>query len=422
MPTESPPLKRGERGWKAATFVIFVGTGITYASWVTRTPAIRSSLGVGTGDMGLIILGLSIGSMAGLLLAGPVVARVGARHVITAAATIASLGLLTVGLGSGFAIAALVGLGLAFTGAGFGMCEVALNVEGAAIEKRMGRSFLPSLHGAFSLGTLAGAGLGAIAELLDVPVPVHLGVLAAVVLVASGSVVALLPAASGRDVTRTRARPSASANATVWRDTRIVLLGLIALGMAFAEGSANDWLPLGIVDGYGVASSTGAAFYVVFVAAMTSGRLLGGRVVDRYGRAVTVRWSAVLAVAGVLTVILSGNLILAAVGCALWGVGVALGFPLALSAAAESDEDSARRVSAVSTLGYMAFLVGPPLLGLLGEQFGLLQAFYVVLAGAVLAGLVASAARETAARDPGIFQAPPPLETQECLQHPGIRQ
>ena len=167
--------------------------------------------------------------------------------------------------------------------------------------------------------------------------------------------------------------------------------------MAFAEGSANDWLPLGIVDGYGVASSTGAAFYVVFVAAMTSGRLLGGRVVDRYGRAVTVRWSAVLAVAGVLTVILSGNLILAAVGCALWGVGVALGFPLALSAAAESDEDYARRVSAVPTLGYMAFLVGPPLLGLLGEQFGLLQAFYVVLAG-----LVAGAARETAARDPGI--------------------
>ena len=105
MPTESPPLKRGERGWKTATFVIFVGTGITYASWVTRTPAIRSSLGVGTGDMGLIILGLSIGSVAGLLLAGPVVARIGARHVITAAAaaTIASLGLLTVGLGSGLA-------------------------------------------------------------------------------------------------------------------------------------------------------------------------------------------------------------------------------------------------------------------------------------------------------------------------------
>ena len=395
MPTESSQLKRGERGWRLATFVIFVGTGITYASWVTRTPAIRSSLGVGTGDMGLIILGLSIGSMAGLLLAGPVVARVGARHVITAAATVASLGLLTVGLGSGFAIAALVGLGLAFTGAGFGMCEVALNVEGAAIEKRMGRSFLPSLHGAFSLGTLAGAGLGAIAELLDVPVPVHLGVLAVVVLVASGSVVALLPPASGREVTRTRRRTSASRNATVWRETRIVLLGLIALGMAFAEGSANDWLPLGIVDGYGVTSSTGAVFYVVFVAAMTSGRLLGGRVVDRYGRAVTVRWSAVLAVAGILTVILAGDLVLAALGCALWGVGVALGFPLALSAAAESNADAARRVSAASTLGYMAFLVGPPLLGLLGEQFGLLQAFYVVLAGAVLAGLVAGAAGQT---------------------------
>ncbi|PBC54066.1 MFS transporter [Rhodococcus sp. ACPA1] len=395
MPTRSPPLKRGERGWKAATFVIFVGTGITYASWVTRTPAIRSSLGVGTGDMGLIILGLSIGSMAGLLLAGPVVARIGARHVIAAAATVASLGLFTVGLGSGVAIAALVGLGLAFTGAGFGMCEVALNVEGAAIEKRMGRSFLPSLHGAFSLGTLAGAGLGAVAELLDVPVPVHLGVLAVVVLVSSVSVVALLPPATGREAGRTRRRSGTSGGPTIWRDTRIVLLGLIALGMAFAEGSANDWLPLGIVDGYGVGSATGAAFYVVFVAAMTSGRLLGGRVVDRYGRSATVRWSAALAVAGVLIVILAGNLVLAALGCALWGVGVALGFPLALSAAADSGADAARRVSAVSTLGYMAFLVGPPLLGLLGEQFGLLQAFYVVLAGAVLAGLVASAAGET---------------------------
>ncbi|MFW2239451.1 MFS transporter [Rhodococcus opacus] len=399
MPTESPPLKRGERGWKAATFVIFVGTGITYASWVTRTPAIRSSLGVDTGDMGLIILGLSIGSMAGLLLAGPVVARIGARHVITAAATVASLGLFTVGLGSGVAIAALVGLGLAFTGAGFGMCEVALNVEGAAIEKRMGRSFLPSLHGAFSLGTLAGAGLGAVAELLDVPVPVHLGVLAVVVLVTSVSVVALLPPATGREAGRTRRRSGTSGGLTIWRDTRIVLLGLIALGMAFAEGSANDWLPLGIVDGYGVGSATGAAVYVVFVAAMTSGRLLGGRVVDRYGRSATVHWSAALAVAGVLIVILAGNLVLAALGGALWGVGVALGFPLALSAAADSGADAARRVSAVSTLGYMAFLVGPPLLGLLGEQFGLLQAFYVVLAGAVLAGLVASAAGETRERE-----------------------
>ncbi|TQC47650.1 MFS transporter [Rhodococcus sp. WS4] len=395
MPIESPPLKRGERGWKMATFVIFVGTGITYASWVTRTPAIRTSLGVGTGDMGLIILGLSIGSMEGLLCAGPVVARIGARHVITAAATVASLGLLTVGIGSGVAIAALVALGLAFTGAGFGMCEVALNIEGAAIEKRMGRSFLPSLHGAFSLGTLAGAGLGAIAELLDVPVPLHLGVLAAVVLVSSGSVVALLPPASGREVTRTRRRAGLSGSLAIWRDTRIVLLGLIALGMAFAEGSANDWLPLGIVDGYGVDSATGAAFYVVFVAAMTSGRLLGGRVVDKYGRAVTVRWSAALAVVGILTVILAGHLVLAALGCALWGVGVALGFPLVMSAAADSGDDAARRVSAVSTLGYLAFLVGPPLLGLLGEQFGLLHTFYVVLAGAVLAGLVAGAAAES---------------------------
>ncbi|WP_338390811.1 MFS transporter [Rhodococcus opacus] len=197
---------------------------------------------------------------------------------------------------------------------------------------------------------------------------------------------------------RTRRRSGTSGGLTIWRDTRIVLLGLIALGMAFAEGSANDWLPLGIVDGYGVGSATGAAVYVVFVAAMTSGRLLGGRVVDRYGRSATVRWSAALAVAGVLIVILAGNLVLAALGCALWGVGVALGFPLALSAAADSGAGAARRVSAVSTLGYMAFLVGPPLLGLLGEQFGLLQAFYVVLAGAVLAGLVASAAGETRER------------------------
>jgi MFS family permease len=172
------------------------------------------------------------------------------------------------------------------------------------------------------------------------------------------------------------------------------MIGVIVLGMAFAEGSANDWLALATVDGYGVANEIGALMFGIFVTAMTGGRLVGGFLLDRFGRVPVLRASAVLAVLGLSLVIVGGTVGVAIVGTTLWGLGSALGFPVGMSAAADDPRHAAARVSIVATIGYAAGLIGPPLIGGLGEQFGLLNALLVVLVLVAAAGMCSGAARE----------------------------
>ncbi|WP_275558014.1 MFS transporter [Streptomyces sp. 5-6(2022)] len=126
---------------------------------------------------------------------------------------------------------------------------------------------------------------------------------------------------------------------------------------------------------------------------MTVGRFVGGRFVDRYGRAAALCASAVVGAVGIALVILVDNQAVAAVAAVLWGIGASLGFPVALSAAGDSGDNSAARVSLAATVGYVAFLVGPPSLGHLGEQFGLRNALLVVLILVVAASFVTPAAR-----------------------------
>nr|WP_238327436.1 MFS transporter [Paenibacillus gorillae] len=179
----------------------------------------------------------------------------------------------------------------------------------------------------------------------------------------------------------------------VWKEPRTILIGIVVLGMAFAEGSANDWLPLVIVDGYNVTPATGSFAFGLFVAAMTIGRALGGKLLDRFGRVVVLRTSALLAIVGLLIVIFGKSFGFAAVGVLLWGFGSAFGFPVGLSAAGDNPRGVAARVGAVTTLAYFAFLVGPPVLGIIGEAVGLLRALLVVLVGVTIAGLLSHAAR-----------------------------
>jgi MFS family permease len=156
---------------------------------------------------------------------------------------------------------------------------------------------------------------------------------------------------------------------------------------------ANDWLAVGLVDGYDVPAWLGASGFALFVAAMTTGRVTGTVLLDRFGRLRVLWGSMVLAGAGVLLVVYGGMLALVAVGVVLWGVGASLGFPVGMSAAADDPVHAAARVSVVSTVGYAAFLAGPPLLGFLGDHVGVLHALLVVAVLLVPATLTVPAAR-----------------------------
>lgn len=390
--------------WRNAIFAIFVLSGISVASWVSRTPTIRDELGLNTAGVGILILTMSIGSIVGLTSSATVMARLGARRGMLVSLIVGALGLAILGTGAdAFGAVPVAFIGMALLGLGNGSVDVMMNVEGAANETAIGKTLMPMFHAFFSFGTVAGAGLGAGASAIGLPVAVHLAIIAVLVAVGAAVAVRFVPVRDELDVhiphpdapkpgfaARVRAQLS------VWRDPRLIFIGVIMLGMAFAEGSANDWLTLAMVDGHGVDKTTAAIVFGVFVVSMTVGRVLGGPILDRFGRVPVLQGSAALGVIGILLFILGPNDALVIVGAVLWGLGSSLGFPVGMSAAADGANATAR-VSAVATIGYVAFLVGPPVLGFLGESFGILNALYLVLALVLLAGAASPAARTATA-------------------------
>lgn len=376
--------------WRNALFVVFALAGAGQATWITRTPSIRESLGFTVGDMGWIIFGLSLGSVAGLLIASRVVSTRGARLGMTSGALCIGGGLLLTGLGSAIAAGWLSFGGLAITGAGFGLLEVALNVEGAELERTIRKTCLPAIHAAFSLGTVAGSGIGTLAAFAGIPVLLHLCVMGTLVI--AGSLIAVRFVAPGTGIEEQPAPGEGHpGKIRVWRESRTVLIGVVVLGMAFAEGSGNDWIPLAMVDGHRTTEVEASLAFGVYGTMMTLVRVFGARLVDRFGRPRTLRGLGLTAAVGLLLVIFGPTPGFAMVGAGLWGAGVALGFPLGLSAAADDPRGTAARVSAVATVGYAAFLVGPPGLGLLGDSAGILTALLVVLAGVAVVILFAGA-------------------------------
>ena len=178
-----------------------------------------------------------------------------------------------------------------------------------------------------------------------------------------------------------------------WTEPRTLLIGAFVLTMAFSEGTAHDWLGVATIDGYGANAVTGSLALGVFFAAMTIGRWFGPQALNRYGRVPVLRTSAAVALVGLLVVVFGPLLLTALVGMVLWGLGTALGFPVGMSAAADDPRVAPGRVSVVATIGYVAFLAGPPAVGLLGDRTGVLRAL-TVTAGMLAIGLLLASATD----------------------------
>lgn len=399
-----PPAARRAR---AAVYWVFAANGCVLATWASRLPAIRDALDLTPGRIGLVLLAVSTGAMAGLPLSGPVVHRLGPARTVAMSAVVCTGGVLGVGLAQ--SVAVLVP-GLFLVGLGSGMWDVAMNVEGAEVERRLEVEIMPRFHAAFSLGTVVGAALGSVAAGVDLRVEVHLPLVAAVVLAtALTSSTLFLPGDHVRDTGRPAAGGEpvrGSGVLAAWTEPRTLLLGLMVLGMGLSEGAANDWIAVGMVDGYAVDDSVAAAGYGCFVAAMTAARFTGPWLLRKLGRVVALRTGALAVLVGVSVFILGsvlaeelgvvGAVGVGVVGVLAWGWGAALGFPVGMSAAADDPVRAAARVSVVSTVGYTAFLAGPPLLGLLGDRIGVVPALSGVAVAVALSLLAAGSARPLA--------------------------
>ncbi|SDQ56484.1 MFS transporter [Microbacterium sp. cf332] len=402
--------------WRNAVFAIFAASGLSIATWAARVPSIKADLGIENREIGLALLAMGIASILGLSASSVVIARLGTRTGMFGMLMTLSVGLAVLGLGAGFFHSyAMLVVGLALFGFGNGCLDVMMNVDGAAIETHSGKTILPLFHAFFSFGTVIGAGLGAIAAGLRISVAIHAVTMAALIVVLAVVAIASVPrravtdaaAADGASAAGDETGAAAGAGSgrgpgwrerlavslSAWREPRTYTLGIIMLGMAFAEGGANDWLALGVVEHEGGSAALGAAALTVFSVSMTVVRTFGGPLVDRFGRVATLRVLAVAATAGILLFILAPNLPLVFVGAALWGIGASLGFPLGMSAAADDPAHAAARVSAAATIGYVAFLCGPPILGFISDHIGLLPTLFILVVLVAASGLASSAAK-----------------------------
>jgi predicted MFS family arabinose efflux permease len=366
-----------------AVYVTFFAAGFIFTSWASRIPQIRAGLHVTPGVLGLILLSGSAGALAGTTLSGLIVGWLGETRTLIVMSWTVAAGLAVVAGGLHLGIPP-VAAGLLLFGFGNGAWDVAMNIQGAAVERLLGRAILPRFHAGWSIGTVAGAAAGSAMIALGVPVTAHL--LAAALAVA----VAVPAAARGFLPSTTPARrgsaPRGRAALASWAEPRTVLIGLFVLCMAFTEGTANDWLGLSVIDGYHTAAAVGTAVLAVFLAAMTAGRWWGPRLIDRYGRVRVLRSCAAVALAGLLLIVFGRELPAAVLGAVLLGLGTSLGFPVGLSSAADDPAHAAARVSTSSSIGYLAFIAGPPVIGFLGDRFGVLHS--LLLAGAMLTAAI----------------------------------
>ncbi|WP_249670584.1 MFS transporter [Cellulomonas wangleii] len=400
---------------------LFAVAGTAFASWLARIPTVRDLLDLGTADLGLLLLVGSIGSLVTVTVSGMVLQRLGTRRVLVASTVLLGTALVLLGVGPTVGSRALLAVGIFLNGVAVALGNVAMNVESARVERALGRTVIPQFHAAFSVGAVVGSGAGALASAVGVPVGVQLPVTAAVVVVwrlASLRGVVLPPSeveAGERAGVRPLVRAAGSSRLQhgarrlgtaldAWREPRTLLVGVVVLAAAFSEGAANNWLSLAVVDGFGRSESVGGAVLGLFVAAMTVVRLVGTRLLDRFGRVAVLRASGAASVTGLLAFGFAPTLGLAGAGVVLWGAGAALAVPIGIAAASDEPVRAAGRVAVVSAFASMASLVAPPVLGLAAESVGARRALVLIVVAMIASVVVAPAVarRPVAAVTPGI--------------------
>jgi MFS family permease len=366
--------------------------GITVSAWGPRLPAIKASLGVGTAAIGLLLAGVTVGAIVGLLASTPVLHRLGSRRSIAAALLLIAAAMAVMGLALILDSVPLIAVAFVIVGLGIGLLDVLINVDGSAVERASGRTLMPGMHAAWSIGAAVGSGIGAACAALGIAPAAQLIAEAILIAAAAFGTAAGIP--PGTRAPEEQAAQDRKARLRQWLrgwlDWRLLLIGVVMLGVELGEGSANNWLTLAVRNDHGQTAAIAAVYFTAFAGGEGLTRLFGGRIVDRLGRVRTIRLTTALGVIGVVAFIEAGNRWIVLLGVLLWAVGVSMGFPLGMSAAAESGPDPAARISVVASIGYFANLAGPPVIGALAQSVGLLNALWLIVALFVAAFAVAS--------------------------------
>ncbi|WP_240451059.1 MFS transporter [Streptomyces sp. 11-1-2] len=384
---------------RAAITAFFFLDGFVFAGWVARIPAIKDQTSASEGALGLALLGVSAGGTATMMATGRLCRRFG-NHPTTVAAGVLFAG--SVALPPLTHSALALGLVLLVFGTGFGALNVAMNSAAVDLIAALRRPVMPGFHAAFSLGGMAGAGLGGL--IADHLSPTrHLSLLAVFGLLlaaAAGRTLISLPVPAPRDGAEPAAEsenaaavpePSPGAERPGRARWLVAVFGLIALCTAYGEGAMADWAALHLHQDLDASAGLAAAGYSVFALMMAVGRLTGTALLERLGQTRALIAGGTTAAAGMLLGSLAPTVWLALLGFAVTGLGLANLFPVAIARAGALTGPGG--VAAASTLGYGGMLLGPPTIGFLADWYSLPIALTTVAALAAVAAVVAYGTR-----------------------------
>jgi len=366
-----------------AVDAVFFANGVGWASWASRLPAITEKLSLSEGALGLSLLGATAGLFVASAVTAFLVLHFGSRSITRVAGLAMCAVLPAIGMAPAPIVfaAALVAYGLSN-----GAFDLASNAQGVIVERDAGRPLMSGFHAFFSAGAIAGAGSAALVAAANVPVEIHLaavGLLLAVVILAAGRVLL------GHEKGDEEAGP-----VVAWPGRALLGIAALSFCVLLAEGAVFDWSAVYLNDVAGAPEAVAALGLAIFQAAMMTGRLAGDRAAARFGADVLVRGGAAAGGIGFAIALVAPSVPTAFLGYVLLGLGIAASFPLAMSAASRIRSVATPvALGATTAAGYTGFVVGPPLIGLIGEATSLRMGLGVVLACLAAAVLLASSLR-----------------------------
>jgi MFS family permease len=354
--------------------LIFFLQPIAFGSWLPRIPDIQAKLGLGPADLAIALLGMPVGILITLPFAGRFVSRIGGRATIiygfVAFLAVVSLPVFAESIEMLFVALMIVGVALS-------TLELGLNVEADRAEKTTGLVIMSRCHGFWSLGIMAGSLIGAGAMALQVSAQWSIPVVALLVLPLALAISAQLPAEP-----KAAAASSPTAPVAPFKLPSLALLGICAFtfGITMTEGAIADWSAVYLKE---VLSAGGAATglgYSVFACLVAAGRFGGDSMKARFGAVAIARGCGSTALVGLLIVLFAPSTLVALIGFGAIGIGVSVGFPLAVTASAGlTDRPAAASVAILSFMALLGFLVGPPVIGFVGEFWGLRAGLAILL-------------------------------------------
>jgi MFS family permease len=359
---------------RAATFLMFLVNGFIVGTWIASIPAVQVSLQASATEIGLALLCAAAGSLVAMPITGQLLAHISSRRILVVSSLVfpllAPLPLLAPSI-------PLLALALFVFGAVNGVMDVSMNAHGVALERTSGKAITSSLHAGWSLGGLIGAASVALAVALRISPEVEA--------VAAAGAMWVLALVAGRSIgTGSTAIEGAT---RISLPSRAVLpIGILAVGAAFVEGGLADWAGIYLRQGVGADASVAAFGYAAFSLGMAIGRSGGDAVRERIGSLRMTQLGLLLVAATVALMLLVGDARVALAGVAIAGVGIANAIPQFFNAAGRIPP-SGPSLSAVFTLAYTAFLVGPPVIGVVADAVGLPLALGLLVVCAIVVAI-----------------------------------